>query len=568
MKAEQLAASIVVIALAFISPNAVHAGPGIISGVVVDEHQKPVRRAQVQAFSARTPDSQMKDRSTVPFSTRASGTANTDTEGRFQISGLEFGEYLVAAEIGSVTSGVSATPTYATTFYPSTIDYQAAALVSPLADSVVPIRIELVRVNGARIAGSVARPSGRSVAGMEVRLFHRFGGFGSESPVAKVDDKGVFEIAGVPPGWYRLTIAPRSTAASDRDGEFATTLIEVQGTDINGLSFVLGPGASIAGRVVAEPGAVVTSAVGLSIAASRTDDQYYFPSTYATATVASDWSFRMTGLSGSYQFTARADRAPFVKATRITIDGRAVAAGVDLTEGTHEVVVFVAPPEKPAPAADPTLSTTALVEQFKSEKYFSRQFTIAQEIVKRHDLAALPLLADWLGHEDRHVRGIVAFIFGRLGDPRGFQVIAEILEDRSDRPQGQGSGRATGHGRYDVGAQIATDRYYAAHLLGDLRDPRGVEILVPLLKDKEVRSVVPWALGEIGDASAVGPLIDALDEDDPTARVMAIYALETLNGREAIPRLTALLEDRRTSNFGAQVTVAEAAKAALAKLQR
>ena len=546
MKAEQLAASIVVIALSFISPSAAHAGPGVIRGVVVDERQNPVSRVQIQAFPSRAPDSQMKDRSTVPFSTtRASGTATTDAGGRFQISGLEFGEYLVAAEIRSSPPGVSQTPIYATTFYPSSIDYQAAAIVSSLVDFPVPIRIELVRVKGARVAGSVSSPSGRSVAGMAVRLFRRFGDFGSESPVATVGGDGTFEIAGLPPGWYRLTVAPRDTASSDANREFASKVIEVQGTDINGLSFVLGTGASISGRVVPEPGAVVTSAVGLSIAASRTGDQYYSPSTYATATVAADWSFRMTGLSGSYQFTARADRAPLVKATRITIDGRAPTAGVELTEGNHEVVVFVAPREEPAPAADLMLSTTALVEQFKSEKQFSRQFTIAQEIVKRRDLAVLSSLADWLGHQDRRVRGNVAFIFARLGDPRGFQVIAETLSDR-----------------------VASDRYYAAHLLGDLRDPRGVAILVPLLKDKEVRAIVPWALGQIGDPSAVGPLIDALDEDDPTARVLAIYALETLKAREAVPRLTALLEDRRQSNFGAGVTVAEAAKAALARLQR
>jgi hypothetical protein len=50
-------------------------------------------------------------------------------------------------------------------------------------------------------------------------------------------------------------------------------------------------------------------------------------------------------------------------------------------------------------------------------------------------------------------------------------------------------------------------------------------------------------------------------------RVLSIYALETLNAREALPRLISLLDDHRTSNFGAQVSVADAAKAAIAKLQ-
>ena len=80
-------------------------------------------------------------------------------------------------------------------------------------------------------------------------------------------------------------------------------------------------------------------------------------------------------------------------------------------------------------------------------------------------------------------------------------------------------------------------------------------------------SIVPWALGQIGDKGAVGPLLDALDEDSPTTRVLAIYALETLHAREALPRLTALLTDHRRAAFGAQVSVADAARAAIAKLQ-
>jgi HEAT repeat protein len=63
-------------------------------------------------------------------------------------------------------------------------------------------------------------------------------------------------------------------------------------------------------------------------------------------------------------------------------------------------------------------------------------------------------------------------------------------------------------------------------------------------------------------------LIDALDDDSPSTRVLAIYALETLNAKEALPRLISLLDDHRRSNFGAQASVADAARAAIAKLRR
>src|SRR5207245_1771132 len=149
----------------------------------------------------------------------------------------------------------------------------------------------------------------------------------------------------------------------------------------------------------------------------------------------------------------------------------------------------------------------------------------------------------------------------------GLQTISDILSDRSERPMGQGIPGVVGDGRYHFQAQVASDRYYAAHLLGDLRDPGGVELLVPLLTDRETRPLVPWSLGQIGDKRAIPPLIAALDNDDPSLVVMAIYALEELHASEAVPRLLSLVNDERKSRFGAQVPVSEAAKAAIARLQ-
>lgn len=208
-----------------------------------------------------------------------------------------------------------------------------------------------------------------------------------------------------------------------------------------------------------------------------------------------------------------------------------------------------------------------LLEQFKNEKVFWRQIDIAKKIVALHDASILPELVSWLNHDDRHLRGNVAFIFSGLGDDRGFEVISAILKDRSYRPQGQGQAWASSDGRYHVEQQIRDDRYYAAHLFGDLKDRRAVPILVALLNDKEVQHVVPWSLGEIGDSRADGPLIDMLDDKDPSMRVIAIYALKKLGAREALPRLRALLDDHEKANFDKQESVAEAAKAAIAKLE-
>jgi HEAT repeat protein len=208
-------------------------------------------------------------------------------------------------------------------------------------------------------------------------------------------------------------------------------------------------------------------------------------------------------------------------------------------------------------------SLDQLVRQFERETVFWRQFEAAQAIVAAHDPSVLPRLESWLTHEDRHLRGNAAFIYGALGDPRGFDVIVAILNDRSERPEAQGFPG----GRWSLEGQISADRYYAAHLLGDLKAPRAMPILIPLLRDPDVNYIVPWSLGQIRDRSAIPALIESLSDQNPSIRVLAIYALVELKATEALPRLRQLLGDNEKSNFGKLESIADAAQAAIAKLQ-
>lgn len=208
-------------------------------------------------------------------------------------------------------------------------------------------------------------------------------------------------------------------------------------------------------------------------------------------------------------------------------------------------------------------SVSGLVEEFENTKISWKQFEVGKKIVALQDKSALQSLEPWLSNEDMHRRGNAAFIFASLGDDRGFQVIKAILEDRSTK---RAVFEIDSTGGPSPGRQIREDRYYAAHLFGDLRDPRAVPILVPLLKDEEVNWIVPWSLGEIGDRSAIPPLIETLGDNSPDMRVLAIYALEKLKAKEALPQLRALLIDQETIHFDGLGTVGEAAKTAIATL--
>lgn len=220
-----------------------------------------------------------------------------------------------------------------------------------------------------------------------------------------------------------------------------------------------------------------------------------------------------------------------------------------------------------AAVADEQTQPKEIVEQFKAEPVFWKQMEIGQKIVLAKDARVLPLLEPWLQHPDRHIRGNTAFIFGGLGDARGLDVVFAILDDRSDRPEGQAAECMTGNGTpcWSLPRQIAADRYYAVHLLGLLKDPRAVPILESLLDDPDVNYKIPWALGNIGGRSAIEGLITALQKPSPQVRVYAIEQLKDLKASEALSALLPLLSDHSTSPDG--ITVSEAARLAIARLQ-
>src|SRR6266536_695932 len=131
-----------------------------IAGVVVNERHEPLSHVLVQAFPAQIMDAQAQARPDVPpalMLTRASGSASTDDQGHFRISGLDVERFVIAAEPASLLPmrGSSPAAVYATTFYPSTLNIQQATPVSSSADSETMIEVGLLRVQGARLSGSV-----------------------------------------------------------------------------------------------------------------------------------------------------------------------------------------------------------------------------------------------------------------------------------------------------------------------------------------------------------------------------------------------------------------------------
>ena len=218
-------------------------------------------------------------------------------------------------------------------------------------------------------------------------------------------------------------------------------------------------------------------------------------------------------------------------------------------------------------AQHPSKSARDLVKQFKSETASWKQLEVAKKIVALHDKRVLQDLEPWLSKEDIYSRSNAAFIFASLGDDRGFQILKTILAGHSGYALNDLSNS-------DPRLQIrwdgysVQDRYYAVHLFGYLKDARAIPVLIPLLKDKEVNYKVAWSLGQIGDKSAIPPLIEALDDKNPDMRVAAIYALEQLDAKEALPKMRTLLTDDETIHTDGLGPVSDAAKKAIITLER
>jgi HEAT repeat protein len=217
-------------------------------------------------------------------------------------------------------------------------------------------------------------------------------------------------------------------------------------------------------------------------------------------------------------------------------------------------------------AAQPIETANSLVAQFNSAKNSWSQFDAAQKIVELHDARALPELEPWLTSEDMQARGNAAFIFAKFGDDRGFQIIREILEDRSTNAKRKVDA-IDDAGQRSTELQIVYDRRRAIDLFGDLGDPRAAPLLIPLLNDNELNSDIPWALGKVGNKSAIPPLLALLADKQADRRAEAIQALAELDAREALPQLRGMVDDDAKIYHDWIGTVGNAARVAIAKLE-
>jgi len=139
---------------------------------------------------------------------------------------------------------------------------------------------------------------------------------------------------------------------------------------------------------------------------------------------------------------------------------------------------------------------------------------------------AAPYLADELGTDNARERHTVEDLFKAVGEP----ALPALIERLTPAPRDFEQGRAV---------------RLAVRILGEIGDDRATEPVAALAdaEDWAMRSAVCRALGQLGQASTVPVLIDALGDEVEIVRKSAAVALGEIGDEAAVPALMDALND-------------------------
>jgi HEAT repeat protein len=197
-----------------------------------------------------------------------------------------------------------------------------------------------------------------------------------------------------------------------------------------------------------------------------------------------------------------------------------------------------------SPSVSQTPDVDRLIDEFRTAEYFWQQHDIARELIAAGDRSAITEIQPYLTTRDRRRRCNAAFVLAGLGDERGVEILISELQDTEAGSRVlMAEGPTSGTPRALAMQQVRSDRYFAALLLGELRERVAVPALIAATRDESINGRVAVSLGEIGDVSAI-PALREMAEEFPEERVWAGYGLVVLEEPEGF----AIHEDVALSN--------------------
>jgi hypothetical protein len=292
----------------------------VVAGAVFDEDGEPMPGVNVRVMRYQY---QQGERRMTPVN-----NAQTDDKGEYRVWGLMPGDYYVSAVArnfatfgprpfgggrgpstgsgraggrgGPVTAAASASSdeeelAYAPTYYPGVSNVaDAKAIAVGLSQELLDISFNMQLVHAARISGRVTNPDGSEVSSGNVNLVNDGlpgRGQASVNYGGRIDWDGSFSIANVPPGRYIL----RARGTDSETPQYAAQPVSINGQDVDDVTVILTPGATLTGVVTLQPGSTPAPDItNIRITAPSTDQDSFGPQ--ANARVDKEGKFTLDGV--------------------------------------------------------------------------------------------------------------------------------------------------------------------------------------------------------------------------------------------------------------------------------
>lgn len=250
------------------------------------------------------------------------GSAQTDDKGQYRVWGLMPGEYYVSAiarnfnpgrggrggfgpgAFGAFAGGPARGAAgqgddqdqlaYAPTYFPGVASVNEARPVTVgLSQELLDINFNMLLVRAARLMGHVLNPDGTATSTGNVNLAPeataRSGQIGANFG-GRIQWDGEFTIANVPPGRYLL----RARGDDSDVPQYALMPVTVNGQDVDDLTVMLTPGATLTGAVSMLGESPAPDVTQVRISAPSTDQAAFGPQ--GNARVDKDGRFTLTGI--------------------------------------------------------------------------------------------------------------------------------------------------------------------------------------------------------------------------------------------------------------------------------
>jgi len=254
----------------------------------------------------------------------------TDDQGQFRLFGLPPGDYFVSATLRTggqeVTDPMGELSGYAATYYPGTTNVaEAARITLAVSQENTGISFGLIATKLVRVSGQVLTSSGSPAtngmvllvpAGANGRpgLAAQQGGAGN-----RIDPTGTFRLPNVAAGRYQV-----QARSGGRDFEIARMDLTVGAEDVDGLTLVTAPGATITGAIVSDTGEPFNfkpAQVQIGARAGSPDPPGIGPG-FGGARVGDDWSFSLMNITDAVLIRAQAPQGWTMKS--VVINGQEI----------------------------------------------------------------------------------------------------------------------------------------------------------------------------------------------------------------------------------------------------